>query len=99
MSAAVVGKSLQTLESDPEKCLRTSWEACNSLIRVKGGTLEPQMVICLIFIVADRARSLFRSIDQVLPATMVAAIETPKLSNIGLGQLSIFSMVCADLGS
>ncbi len=50
----------------------------------------------LIFIVADTAGSLARSVDQVLPATecmVVSTMVAPKVGHIGLGLLGIFSMV------
>ncbi len=98
--------SPQTPEDDPQKRLRTQQEACTFIdgrikvqplvVRVKGGTTEPQVVVRLIFIVADPARSFFRSVDQVLPTAkcrMVSATEAYKMSHIGLGNLDVFSTV------
>ncbi len=78
MDAVVVVESPQTPEDDPEKRLRTRWETgkfvdglpkVQSLaIRVEGGATEPQVVVCLISIIASPARRFFRSVDQMLPA-------------------------------
>ncbi len=74
MWGVVVAKSSQASEDNPEKRLRTHREACkfvdglpkvkSLVVRVEGGTTEPQVVIRLIFIVADPARSFFRSVDR-----------------------------------
>ncbi len=58
----VVAESPQTPENDPEKRLRPRWETgkfvdglckVQSLaVRVEGGATEPQVVVCLIFIIA-----------------------------------------------
>ncbi len=90
---------------DPEKRLRTRWEACKFIdghtkaqphaIRVKGGETVPQVVVCLLFINAYPAGSFFRPVDQVLPTTkcrMVSAPEASQMSNVGLGHLDVFSM-------
>ncbi len=100
----VVVESSQTPEDDPEKRLRTHWESykfVNGLpkaqflaARVEGGTTEPQVVVCLIFIVADPSRSFFRSVDQMLPAAksrVMSATEASQMSHVGLGQLEVFS--------
>ncbi len=75
MVVVVVLYSPQAPEDDPEKRLRTRWEACEFIdghskvqslvVRVKDKTTEPRVVVRLIFIVADPARSFFRSVDQV----------------------------------
>ncbi len=68
-------------------------------VRVEGAATEPQVVVCLIFIIANPARSFFRSVEQMLPAArcrMVSAAEAPKVSHVGLGQLGIISMVWTD---
>ncbi len=100
----VVVKSPQTPEDDPEKHLRTRWETgkfvdglpkVQSLaIRVEGGATEPQMVVCLIFIIAYSTRSFFRSVDQMLPAAksrVMSATEASQMSHFGLGHLGVFS--------
>ncbi len=87
----VVVQSLQAPEDDPEKRLRMRWEACEFIdglhkvqslaVRVKGGTTEPLVVVCLVFIVADPTCSFFRSVDQVLltaKCRMVSALVTLK---------------------
>ncbi len=99
---------------DPEKRLRTRWEACQFIdklseiqflaVRVEGGTSEPQVVVCLIFIIAYPARSFFRSIDQMLPTAksrMMSATEASQMSHVGLGHLEVFSKneVCRVSGS
>ncbi len=70
----VVVESPQTPENDPEKRLRTRWETGKFIdglpeiqslaVRVEGGAMEPQ--VRLIFIITCPARSLFRSVDQVV---------------------------------
>ncbi len=61
-AAVVVVESPQTPEDDPEERLRTRWETGNFVdglpkaqslaVRVEGGATEPQVVVCLIFIIA-----------------------------------------------
>ncbi len=73
----VVVEKPQTPEDGREKRLRTRWEACKFVdglpkvqslaVRVKGGTTEPQVVVCLIFVTAYPTGSFFRSVDQMLP--------------------------------
>ncbi len=58
---------------DHRKRLRTRWEACQFVnghpkvqhlaVRVKGGAMEPQVVVRLFFIVAGPTRSFFRSVE------------------------------------
>ncbi len=106
VDVVVVVLSPQAPGVDPEKRLRTRWEACRFIdrqpnvqplaVRVKGGTTEPQVDVRLLFIVADPARSFLRSVDQVLPTAkcrMVFATEASQMSEIGLGHLDVFSMV------
>ncbi len=82
---------------DHRKRLRTQREAYQFIdghpevqplaVRVKGGTTEPQVLVRLIFIVADQTLSFFRSVDQVLPTAkcrMVSATEASQMSHIGL---------------
>ncbi len=62
VAVVVVVKSPQPPEDDPDKRLHTRWETCKFVdglskvmsfaVRVKGGTTEPQVVVCLIFIIA-----------------------------------------------
>ncbi len=103
-AVVVVVQSPQTAEDDPEKRLRTRWETCkfidglhkvqSRVVRVKGGATEPQVVVCLIFIIAYPARSFFRSVDQMLPAAksrVMSTTEASQMSHIGLGHLGVFS--------
>ncbi len=100
----VVVESPQTPEDDPEKRLRTRWETgkfvdglpkVQSLaVRVEGGATEPQVVVCLIFIIAFPARSFFRSVNQMLPAAkgrVMSATEASPMSHFGPGHLGVFS--------
>ncbi len=110
----LVGLSPQTPEVDPEKRLRTLWETCkfgdglpkvqSFAVRVEAGATEPQVVVCLIFIIAYPVRSFFRSFDQMLPkakSRMMSATEASQMSHVGLGHLEVFSKneVCRVSGS
>ncbi len=63
----VVVESPQAPKDDPEKRLRTRWETGKFIdglpkvqsvaVRVEGGATEPQVVVCLISIIANPARS------------------------------------------
>ncbi len=88
---------------NPEKRLRTRWETGKLIaglikvqslaVRVEGGTTEPKVVECLIFIIAYPARSFFTSVDQMLPAAesrAMSATEALKMSHCGLGHLGVF---------
>ncbi len=62
---------------------------------VKGGTTEPQVVVCRIFIIAYPTGNFFRSVDQMVPTAkcrMVSATEASQMSHVGLGHLEVFSM-------
>ncbi len=89
---------------DPEKRLRTHWETCKFIdglpkvqslaVRVEGGATKPQVVVCLIFIIAYPARSFFRSVEQMLPTAksrMMSATEASQMSHVGFGHLEVFS--------
>ncbi len=103
-AVVVVVKSPQTPEDDPEKRLRTRWatgkfvdglpKVQSLAVRVEGGATEPQVIVCLIFIIAYPARSFFRSVDQMLPATksrVMSAMEASQMSHFGLENLEVFS--------
>ncbi len=52
------------------------------------------MVECLGFIIAYPARSLFRSVDRMLPTAkgrMISATEASQRSYVGVGRLEVFS--------
>ncbi len=101
----VVVQAPQTRGGDPEKRLRMRWETGKFVdglpkvqppaVRVKGGTTEPQMVVCLIFIIAYPTVCFLRSVDQMLPTAkcrVVSATEASQMSHVGLGHLEVFSM-------
>ncbi len=72
----VVVESPQTPEDDPEKRLRSRWKTGKFIdglpkvqslaVRVEGGATEPQVVVCLISIIAYPARSFVRTVGQML---------------------------------
>ncbi len=67
-----------------------------SFVCVKGRTEDPQVVVRLIFIVANPTRSFLRPVDQVLQVAIckiVSATETLLMSLIGLAQQYVFSMI------
>ncbi len=65
-------------EDDPEKCLSTLWEMCKFfdgflkvqflVVCVKGGTMEPHVVVCLSFIIAFPTCIIFRSVKMLRTA-------------------------------
>ncbi len=80
----------KTPDDEPEKRLRTQWEACKFIdghlkvqppaVRVKGRKTEPRVVLRFIFIVADSTRSFFRSVDQVLPTAKCRMVSATNAS-------------------
>ncbi len=101
----VVVLSPQTPEGDLEKRLCMHLETCKFVdgrlpkiqspaFRVEGGAAEPQVVVCLIFIIVYPACSFFRSVDQMLPTAkskMMFATEASHMSHVRLGHLEVFS--------
>ncbi len=66
------------------------------MVCVKGRTMEPQVVVRLIFIIVDPTRRFFRSVDRVLSTAkcrMMSVTEASQVSHIALGNLDVSSMV------
>ncbi len=62
-------------------------------------TSEPQVVIWLIFIIANLVSNTFRPVDQVLPTMeciVVSTLKAPKVGHVAFRQLRIFLKVLTD---